>query len=161
LSGFLKHWARHRYHPPNPTQLFIVTTKEGRFVKQLLQQQGIELPEERIIGKECKRPKHQTLRQLFEMFPGDATTLWFVEDRLKTLQSVQQQPDLTDVRLYLADWGYNTTAHQEVAAGMTPKFSYCPWQSLHRIFQFGLFRLSSYKLVLRSRRRRIGESVES
>lgn len=97
------------------TQLFIVTTKEGRFVKQLLQQQGIELPEERIIGKECKRPKHQTLRQLLEMFPGEATTLWFVEDRLKTLQSVQQQPDLTDVRLYLADWGYNTTAHQEVA----------------------------------------------
>ena len=101
--------------PETLTQLFIVTTKEGRFVKQLLQQQGIELSEERIIGKECKRPKHQTLRQLLEMFSGDATTLWFVEDRLKTLQSVQQQPDLTEVRLYLADWGYNTTAHQEVA----------------------------------------------
>lgn len=97
------------------TQLFIVTTKEGRFVKQLLQEQGIQLPEERIIGKECKRPKHQTLRQLIEGFPGEAVTLWFVEDRLKTLQSVQQQPDLKDVRLYLADWGYNTTVQQESA----------------------------------------------
>ncbi len=95
------------------TELFIVTTKEGRFVKQLLQQYGIQLPEERIIGKECKRPKHQTLRQLLEAFPSEAVTLWFVEDRLKTLQSVQQQPNLEAVRLYLADWGYNTAAHRE------------------------------------------------
>ena len=98
-----------------PTQLFIVTTKEGRFVKQLLQQQGIQLSEERIIGKEIKRPKHQTLRLLIEAFTGEGVTLWFVEDRLKTLQSVQQQADLNHVSLYLADWGYNTTAHQESA----------------------------------------------
>ncbi|HAA26809.1 MAG TPA: haloacid dehalogenase [Cyanobacteria bacterium UBA8553] len=97
------------------TQLFIVTTKEGRFVKQLMHEQGIQLPEERIIGKECKRPKHQTLRQLIDAFPGEAVTLWFVEDRLKTLQSVQQQPDMKDVRLFLADWGYNTTVQQEAA----------------------------------------------
>lgn len=95
------------------TQLFVVTTKEGRFVKQLLQQQGIQLYEDRIIGKECKRPKHETLRQLIAAFSGEAATLWFVEDRLKTLQSVQQQPDLEAVRLYLADWGYNTQAQRE------------------------------------------------
>ncbi|HEY9821083.1 MAG TPA: HAD family hydrolase [Candidatus Sericytochromatia bacterium] len=95
-----------------PTQLFIVTTKEGRFVKQLLQQQGIQLAEEQIIGKESKRPKYQTLRQLIEA-TGEAVTLWFVEDRLKTLQLVAQQSNLNDVRLYLADWGYNTKAHQE------------------------------------------------
>lgn len=95
------------------TQLFIVTTKEGRFVKQLLQQQGIQLPEERIIGKECKRPKSETLRQLLEIFPGEDTTLWFVEDRLKTLQSVKQQSNIEAVKLFLADWGYNTVAHHE------------------------------------------------
>jgi phosphoglycolate phosphatase-like HAD superfamily hydrolase len=95
------------------TQLFIVTTKEGRFVKQLLQQQGIQLPEEKIIGKEIKRPKYETLWQLKQAFTAEAMTLWFVEDRLKTLQSVQQQPDLTDVKLYLADWGYNTSAQRQ------------------------------------------------
>jgi hypothetical protein len=95
------------------TQLFIVTTKEGRFVKQLLQQQGIQLSQERIIGKECQCPKHQTLRQLLKECPGEAATLWFVEDRLKTLQSVQQQTDLHEVKLYLADWGYNTAAQRE------------------------------------------------
>ncbi|HEY9636428.1 MAG TPA: HAD family hydrolase [Coleofasciculaceae cyanobacterium] len=98
-----------------PTQVFIVTTKEGRFVKQLLQQQGIQLPEERIIGKETKRPKYQTLRQLIEACTGEGVTLWFVEDRLKTLQLVQQQADLHNVSLFLADWGYNTTAQQELA----------------------------------------------
>ena len=97
------------------TQLFIVTTKEGRFVKQLLQQQGIHLSEARIIGKECQRPKHQTLRQLLQECPSEAATLWFVEDRLKTLQSVQQQTDLNEVKLYLADWGYNTPAQRESA----------------------------------------------
>jgi phosphoglycolate phosphatase-like HAD superfamily hydrolase len=97
----------------SPTVLFIVTTKEGRFVKQLLQQQGIQLPEERIIGKEIKRPKYQTLRQLIDACTGEGVTLWFVEDRLKTLQLVEQQADLNDVRLFLADWGYNTTAQQE------------------------------------------------
>jgi len=106
----------------SPTQLFIVTTKEGRFVKQLLQQQGIQLSEESIIGKEIKRPKYQTLRQLIEAKDavasgstnlGEEVTLWFVEDRLQTLQLVQQQADLNDVRLYLADWGYNTAADRE------------------------------------------------
>jgi hypothetical protein len=108
----------------SPTQLFIVTTKEGRFVKQLLQQQGIQLSEENIIGKEIKRPKYQTLRQLIEAKnaiasgaanPGNEVTLWFVEDRLQTLQLVQQQADLDDVKLYLADWGYNTETHREFA----------------------------------------------
>jgi phosphoglycolate phosphatase-like HAD superfamily hydrolase len=97
-----------------PTQLFIVTTKEGRFVKQLLQQQAIQLPENRIIGKECKRPKHQTLRQLIAAISSENVRLWFVEDRLKTLQSVQEQTDLKNVKLYLADWGYNTKSQQEL-----------------------------------------------
>lgn len=96
------------------TELFIVTTKEGRFVKQLLQQQGIQLPEERIIGKECKRPKYQTLQKILAEFQHDASQLWFVEDRLKTLQLVRQQPELQAVKLYLADWGYNTKAHHQV-----------------------------------------------
>jgi phosphoglycolate phosphatase-like HAD superfamily hydrolase len=96
-----------------PLQLLVVTTKEGRFANKLLQQQGIRLAEERIIGKEIKRPKHQTLRQLLEESQGETSRLWFVEDRLKTLQSVQQQADLQGVRLYLADWGYNTARDRD------------------------------------------------
>ena len=120
LEGWL---ALHRFYPgvierlqsilETPTPFFIVTTKEGRFAKQLLQQQGIELSKDRIIGKEIKRPKHQTLRKLIHEFTGNFGSLWFVEDRLNTLLSVEQQSDLTQVKLYLADWGYNTAAHQD------------------------------------------------
>jgi len=91
------------------TILYIVTTKEGRFVRQLLQQQGIDLPESQIIGKESKRPKYETLRILRDKHqqPEASVTITFVEDRLKALQEVVQQTDLQFVDLYLADWGYN------------------------------------------------------
>ena len=124
IESDLEDWLRlHRFYPGvvdrvskilnSTTQLYIVTTKEGRFVKKLLQQQGIELDSNSIIGKECKRPKHQTLRQLIEAANEKNINLWFVEDRLKTLQSVKQQPDLEGVGLYLADWGYNTERARE------------------------------------------------
>ncbi|WP_009633880.1 HAD family hydrolase [Synechocystis sp. PCC 7509] len=90
----------------------IITTKEGRFVSQLLQQQGVEMPAKLIIGKESQRPKHQILK---ELIAATQAKIWFVEDRLKTLQLVQQQPNLASVKLYLADWGYNTASEREHA----------------------------------------------
>ena len=120
LAGWLN---LHRFYPgvvekmqsllTSPVQPMIVTTKEGRFVRALLQQQGVQMPEQWIIGKESKRPKPQILQELIGC--GTSLSLWFVEDRLKTLQSVQQQPDLNAVKLYLADWGYNTPAEREFA----------------------------------------------
>ncbi|BAT53649.1 hypothetical protein NOS3756_26100 [Nostoc sp. NIES-3756] len=96
-------------------KLYIVTTKEGRFVKQLLQQEGIDLPPAAIFGKEVKRPKYEILRELIQAADHKPVSLWFVEDRLKTLQLVQQQTDLADVKLFLADWGYNTQAERKAA----------------------------------------------
>lgn len=121
LEGWL---SLHRFYPgvverwgaiaTSGVKPYIVTTKEGRFVQQLLQQQGIEMPSGSIIGKECQRPKHQILREFIAASDGEPVSIWFVEDRLKTLQSVAKQPDLDDVRLYLADWGYNTAAQHDL-----------------------------------------------
>lgn len=115
LAGWL---ALHRFYPgvaaklqeiiQSPTQLYIVTTKEGRFVKQLLQQAGLEIDEGAIIGKEIKRPKGETLQEILRIKATAPSNLWFVEDLLKTLRSVQQQTDLQDIQLFLASWGYNT-----------------------------------------------------
>lgn len=121
ISTDLEGWlGLHRFYPDvvekvksllaTSVQPIIITTKEGRFVHQLLQQQGIQLSNQWIIGKESQRPKHQVLRELLSEPSAD---IWFVEDRLKTLQSVQQQPDLKAVQLYLADWGYNTAQARE------------------------------------------------
>ncbi len=90
------------------TYLYIVTTKEGRFVKQLLKNQDVELPAHTIYGKEIKQPKYQTLQQILQFHAEIPEHLWFVEDLLKTLQSVQKQNTLQGIKLYLADWGYNT-----------------------------------------------------
>lgn len=95
--------------------LYIVSTKEGRFIKKLLQEVGVELPEEKIFGKEVLQPKHETLRQLIKAAGCEPKDLWFVEDRLKTLESVKEQPDLPGMGLYLASWGYNTTQARETA----------------------------------------------
>jgi phosphoglycolate phosphatase-like HAD superfamily hydrolase len=88
--------------------LYIISTKEGRFIKALLAQAGIELPQGSIIGKESKQPKYQTLTQLLTKHNCKPDQLWFVEDRLKALESVAEQPNLKGVGLFLADWGYNT-----------------------------------------------------
>lgn len=97
----------------------IVTTKEGRFVRSLLEKEGINLSATDIIGKECQRPKYETLRILLaKSNPG--TIVWFVEDRLKTLLSVKKQPDLKEVELFLADWGYNTQKERESVAEHPP-----------------------------------------
>ncbi|NET17065.1 MAG: HAD family hydrolase, partial [Okeania sp. SIO1H6] len=45
---------------------------------------------------------------------------WFVEDRLKTLLSVQKQSDLKEVELFLADWGYNTQKERESVTQYPP-----------------------------------------
>jgi phosphoglycolate phosphatase-like HAD superfamily hydrolase len=122
IKADIEDWlAQHRFYPgitdrlrqvvQSDTRLFIITTKEQRFVRQLLQQQQIEIPASQIFGKEVKQPKADTLRILMQKFTqelDESITVWFVEDRLKTLDNIVSQADLTAVKLYLADWGYNT-----------------------------------------------------
>ena len=133
LDGVRDHWIKtdletwfslHEFYPgileklaqllDSSTILYIVTTKEGRFVKQLLKQQNLSFPESHIFGKEVKQPKYQTLRQILKNNQETPNNLWFVEDLLKTLKTVQSQADLTEVNLFLADWGYNTSKTHEL-----------------------------------------------
>jgi phosphoglycolate phosphatase-like HAD superfamily hydrolase len=122
LNGWL---SLHRFYPgviekikvtiASTTKLYIISTKEGRFVQQLLQQEGVNLGSEKIFGKEVKRPKYEIIRKLIELHKISPETVWFVEDRLKTLQLVDRQTDLKDVKLFLADWGYNTPSEKITA----------------------------------------------
>jgi phosphoglycolate phosphatase-like HAD superfamily hydrolase len=124
LEGWL---ALHRFYPGvidriqqilnRSTHLFIITTKEERFVHQLLAKAGVDLAEAQIFGKSVRRPKAETLRYLRQQFNQEPQKLliWFVEDRLKTLQSIAALNDLHDVQLFLADWGYNTPADRVMA----------------------------------------------
>lgn len=120
LAGWLR---LHRFYPgvidtlnslpSRQIQPIVVTTKEGRFVSKLLQQQGVDIPDQFIWGKETKRSKADSLREIVTNTGGSQPQIWFVEDRLQTLIKIAAQPDLNSVKLYLADWGYNTLRERE------------------------------------------------
>ncbi len=93
--------------------LFIITTKESRFVQALLSAAGLDFSLENITGKDAQRPKGETLKALTTNVPG---AIWFVEDRLATLQKLEQDSQLVQVELFLGDWGYNTLEQHHTAA---------------------------------------------
>ena len=99
--------------PDRKIQPIIITTKESRFVSQILQEHGIELGSEFIWGKELKRSKTDSLKMILDRGAKKSPTVWFVEDKLSTLTKIASQPELEAVKLYLADWGYNTAAERE------------------------------------------------
>jgi phosphoglycolate phosphatase-like HAD superfamily hydrolase len=124
LTNDLPSWlALHEFYPGVSEQLrswirqdlplFIITTKESRFVQTLLQQHDIEFPTADIFGKDRQQPKHLTLQQLQAQ---GLTQIWFVEDRYATLTGIRQQTDLEAVMLFLGDWGYNTEGDRQAAA---------------------------------------------
>ncbi|MEX2221423.1 MAG: HAD family hydrolase [Candidatus Rokuibacteriota bacterium] len=94
-----------------PARSVLVTTKEGFFARLVLDHWGVRLAE--VQGKETGAHKCLNLRALIAAWVterGRRPRLAFVEDRLETLQHVATHPDLDDVTLFLAAWGYNTEA---------------------------------------------------
>jgi phosphoglycolate phosphatase-like HAD superfamily hydrolase len=92
-----------------PAESVLVTTKEGEFARRILDQWRVRLSG--IQGKEAGTHKCENLRALIAAGTGRLgrrPRLWFVEDRLETLQHVTTHPDLADVELFLAAWGYST-----------------------------------------------------
>lgn len=94
-------------------QWFIITTKQERFVTQILNAYQIELDPNRIFGLDRKLSKEAILTKLSAQYPQNA--FYFVEDRLPTLLNVLANKDLKAVKLFLATWGYNTQEDKEYA----------------------------------------------
>lgn len=92
---------------------YVVTTKQERFVSQILNANRIELSDDKIFGLDRKKSKEEILIELAVRHPGE--TLVFIEDRLPTLLNVLRNPALQSVRLQLADWGYNTARDRQDA----------------------------------------------
>jgi hypothetical protein len=101
-----------------PERTVLVTTKEGAFARQILDHWGVRLAS--IQGKETGTHKCDNLRALigdYRAAHGKRPRLWFVEDRLETLQHVTAHGDLQDVGLFLAAWGYNTAGTRASVQG--------------------------------------------
>ncbi len=100
-----------------PERAMVVTTKEGEFARQILEHWNVRLGG--IQGKEAGTHKCDNLRAVIVDYTtarGRRPALWFVEDRLETLQHVTTHADLEDVGLFLASWGYNTPETRATAS---------------------------------------------
>lgn len=96
---------------------YIITTKQERFVKQILQANQIELAEERIFGLDRNMSKEAVLAGLVSKHSQQK--IYFVEDMLPTLLKIINNSQLKSVKLFLALWGYNT-AKDKGDAGQQP-----------------------------------------
>jgi len=95
------------------TTCYIVTTKEERFVRELLRHNSVNFSGRHIYGLDRGMKKEAVLRELMKLHPKHP--LHFVEDRLATLKRLLAQPDMAAVRLHIACWGYNTEAECQEA----------------------------------------------
>jgi hypothetical protein len=130
--------ASHRFYPGIADWLrnllaanqlvYVLSTKEKRFVDLLLQWQRVPLPPTQTIGKATpRRAKWKVIEALIERhdLPTDGEGVWFVEDRLETLRELRKDaPHLRKMHLFLATWGYVfprdvTKARGESAAPLT------------------------------------------
>jgi phosphoglycolate phosphatase-like HAD superfamily hydrolase len=93
---------------------YIVTTKQERFVSQILKANSIELPAEKIFGLDRNMNKIDVLKVLLEAHPSEK--IYFVEDRFPTLLNVLKTPELASIKLIFALWGYNTENDKALAA---------------------------------------------
>lgn len=114
-------WLRyHRFYPGIADWLrallaagrlvYVLSTKEKRFLDPLLRSQGVPFPTDRVIGKATpRRAKWEVIQEMITRhgLPSDGAGAWFVEDRLETLRELRRDaPHLGAMRLFLADWGY-------------------------------------------------------
>jgi phosphoglycolate phosphatase-like HAD superfamily hydrolase len=98
----------------NAINTVIITTKQERFVQQILSANQIQFPRESIYGLDRNMSKQHILHNLMLERPGD--TILFIEDRLPTLINVIADAQLDPIVLYLANWGYNTDEDCEQAS---------------------------------------------
>jgi hypothetical protein len=113
-----KDWlSRHNFYPEivetfaarvQNDPVFILTTKQKRFVKILLRFREIPLPDDHIFGLDDGKSKEDLLEQLTRRTEFGCARFHFAEDRLETLMRVAKRDSLKHILLYLADWGYNT-----------------------------------------------------
>lgn len=83
--------------------VYILTTKQERFVEAILAENGVQFPAGVIYGLDRKLSKDTVLATLCGT---RNTNVHFVEDRLETLERVRQNDALARVKLHYADWGY-------------------------------------------------------
>ena len=99
----------------------IITTKQERFVRAILETNKIQPPPPADIY-DLENPyglKPKVLQALIDKY--QPKEIHFVEDRFETLLGVMNTRGLERVQMYLVDWGYNTEQQREEAKRLAPR----------------------------------------
>lgn len=132
------------HHAINKSQTFVITTKQERFVKLILDHYHVSLLQSGLSNhvrlpsdlttfntysnifdlENAYGSKFNVLQELNRRWIVNgqpAPVIHFVEDRYETLVAIRKQlqslpsSSSLNLRLYLADWGYNTEEHRQAA----------------------------------------------
>ena len=126
LAGWLSY---NRYYPgaaevlaslQKRARVLILTTKERRFVQQLMKREDVSFAAEDIYGLHEIVNKETTLAEFVRS--GQYSYVAFVEDRLATLERMLPVGGLEAVRFAYAPWGY-TTPGQRASALQNPRIT--------------------------------------
>lgn len=119
----VKSWlAANKFYPDvadalnsSTADIFIVSTKQARFVKLLLDTYNVHrIPESRIYGLESGT-KIASLKRIVSLPESKGRKVLFVEDRYPTLEAVSLSMLGQPLRLFLASWGFNTDNDRKTA----------------------------------------------
>lgn len=95
--------------------VYIVTTKQARFVKALLEANGVHrISEDRIFGL-GSGTKISVLKKIIAMPESKGKKVLFVEDRYPAVEAVSISMLGQPLKLFLASWGYNTENDRRTA----------------------------------------------
>ena len=95
---------------------YIVTTKQERFVKYILEAHHIQIDDNNIYGLDREMSKVEILHLIRKKHPHNH--MLFIEDRLQALIEVLDDGRVDDVSLKLVSWGYNTPLDRESVNGL-------------------------------------------
>ncbi len=88
----------------NMFHIVIVSAKDKKATKLLLESYGLHIGDENILAKEFSMDKRDQMRFISDKFHVAFDKIIFVEDNLEQLLTVKE----LGVKLILASWGYNT-----------------------------------------------------
>ena len=86
-------------------KVYILTTKEKRFVQFLLKEEKIDFNHDNILGLETGKSKTETAESIIKKSRKKKTAA-VIDDRLETLFDFLQKPSFSDTFLFFASWGY-------------------------------------------------------
>ncbi len=127
IAADLSDWlARHAFFPGVVFALqrrlgagretLILTTKQERFARLLLEHAGVAMPAHTVYGLEQGRTKAAVVAEILPRVRKRQHELWLVEDRLPVLEQVADRSELASVQLGYALWGYGLPEEKARAA---------------------------------------------